>query len=205
MATIDLQVGASTDDAVLADVITEGEGGKIYLATHVGFGNYRAVDKRYNWMRFLGLTLEAGITSFDVAYITYVSQFDSATTVVNSTIWGNDTATPVAPTTAAEYWNLVKTTASVPFNNVGAWVLDTSYNTPSIISLFQELYASYTYSNAAIQFMHWDNASDVAARRSPYGWDVSAAKAAKLHIEYSVGVTTCPYYYRHWGSGQARP
>ncbi len=185
--TLDLQVGANGDDGIVYGT-SQGSGGTFGNGGWIGlllFG--KGSSNLYNnWTRFTGITIISGAT-ITVAYLTYTggSSLPGTGNTVYSDIWANDTGTPVAPTTASEYWALVKTTATAAWDSIANWSTGTQYNTPSLVALVQELVDSYSYSNAAMQFMHWDGGSSADAYRGPYDYSGSAAGATKLHIEYS--------------------
>jgi len=181
---LDLQVGATEDDGQIYNVTTPGTDGTRDLGAPI-FGNISNTDMRYNWTRFTGVTCSGTV---DVMYLTYTSTGNYSTTTVNSILYGNDTATPLAPTTVAKYWALVKTGISVNWDGVGSWTTGTEYNTPSLIGIGQELVDSYSYVNGEMQFMHWNDASSAGAFRRPQDYiDGDHTHGAKLHIESTAG------------------
>src|SRR3989304_6109302 len=96
-------------------------------------GNQTDSNKRSAGARWAsGITIPAGAT-ITVAYIQFVCESSSSGTTCNVSVWGNDVASPTAPTTVSEYWGLVKTTAQVDWNDIPAWVAGTAYQTPSLV------------------------------------------------------------------------
>ena len=188
MPEVNVQVDAADDDGLVYDVVAEGAGGTLdKTLDFIQAGNVDNTNKRSCFVRFASVTIPVGAT-ITVAYLSFCARA-TANVVVRTNIWGNDTNVPASPAGAIAFWALVKTANQLIWDGIGAWIADTWYNSDSIVAIIQELVDSYDYSaGLAMQFMWWNDASDVGARRSANTWEVGDhSKATKLHIEYTGG------------------
>lgn len=188
--TIDVQViNTTANDGMWATSLNDDV---VYLGAYSG-----AV---YNvFARWSGITISAGAT-IDVAYVS--SYYAGAMgTPAGCKIYFNDTATPTAPTTSAEANEKVKTTAYIDQNppTSGSW-----NNTGSIVTIIQELMASYTSYSSGAMMMLWigagtGNNMSVLADYTNY-----TTRAMKLHIEYTEAASSSivpglmSQYRRRW-------
>ena len=182
MATLNLQVGASTDDA-LSRYTTD------WLPTEVviGCGNYNSTFN--NWRsgtRFQNVTIQQGAIITD-AYLTFRAYANESAATVNTNILAEDTDNAATFSTLADY-NSRTRTSPVAWNNIGGWVAGNDYNSPSIVSLIQTVInrAGWSSGNALVIF--WENnGSSSGAYRRPHSYDGSATYAPKLVITYTTG------------------
>ena len=201
--TVNYQVGATGNDGRIDSYTTEGSGGSFMgTSTYIGrmgtLGYYNAI-----FVRFTGVTISSGAT-VDVSYLSFKckSYGYNANVTCKAKIQANDTATPLAPTTTAEYWALVRTTAIVT-STIGAWSTDSWYNSDSTNSIWTELLASYDYSAGLnAQFMVLDNGSSATAARRAYDYTDNASSGAALHIEYTAAATGFKHFTALLGVGR---
>jgi len=130
--TIDVSVGASTDDA------WENSSGTMDLTS-----TSHLVDGTNEWMgaRFTGITIPAGAT-FNSSYMTWYFPV-STTDEPQVTIYGEDAASPATYGSGANnISSRADTSASVAYDNANLGAPG-SFNTPNIASILDELLASY--------------------------------------------------------------
>ena len=188
ISVLDLQVGASADDVRHYILISNGSHG-FDTTFQLLSGNTTVVKGTGAGMRFTSVTIAQGST-WDVAYLTLTANAGYSGATCIAVIDAEDVDTGTAPTSDADYDDEVKTTATAPWNPIPAAVLDTAYNTPSIIAVGQEITdrAGWASGGALQFFLHDDaQASSSGAYRTWYSYDQSTTKAPKLHIESSAG------------------
>ena len=145
-----------------------------------------------DWFRFSNVTVPQGgiITSAYIQFFVF-----SGNKSPDVTIYGNDIDNAVAPTSAAEYASLVKTTANV------AWAISNpsnyvSYDSPEIKTIVQEIVnrASWDSGNA-MQFLIESNLTNIVNQGitvvtfdgSSEGWMIGVAPtlfSPRLYITY---------------------
>ena len=180
MTTLDYQVAASADDG-------HGfySGANIYNSgTLLYFG--QTIGNAYTtYVRWDGVTIPDGAT-IDEAYISmrYDSKYGTPPTC---TIYFEDDDDPAAVSNKTDLGARVQTTANVSWAtpSTGEWV-----NTGSIISIIEELMASYSYaSGAAMQVLvvgpQGGSTSNYSKIRS-YDYEGND-QGPILHIKYSTG------------------
>ena len=170
MATLDLQVGASADDAHEQ----AGGGGVMNLtATEVDVRNFLF----WGGVRFLSVAAEGTI---DVAYMQIYPFLNDDP---NLNIYGEDADD--ADTFTLVNWNITSRarTAAVAWSasNIGTAAF---VNTPSLVSPVQTIVNRGGWNpNQDMAFL-WER---LATGLKFISWDSDPAKAAKLHIEYTAG------------------
>ena len=181
MPTIEIRIASSGDDTFR----TTAGAGFSSVTTINAVGKNAIPDTQGSSFRFtnLHIPLDAVITE---AYITFTCNNANAQNTVKSDIYGNDVDNAVAPTSAAEFDALSKTTELTVWDSIAAWSVDVEYDSPSLVDVISEiiLRAGWAPGNA-MQFMWLDGGSDASARRRAYSWDDDPAKAPLLHIVYS--------------------
>ncbi len=176
MPTVEYSVNTQANDGYVVGSLA------IYASSGPAFGKSSATYTNDAWVLFTGVTLPVGAI-IDVAYLRFRSSGDNTVNTCNARIRGNDTANPAAPTTIAEYNALVGTTAYVDWNDIPDWFNNVQYDSPSIVSIIEELLASYDYSAGRnMQFTIKNNGSSSSARR--VGSSITAPPTTILHIEY---------------------
>lgn len=181
MAVFTKRVSASGDDGhTKAAIGFDSVNSVIYLGS-VGGNSY------YCFFRFTNVTVPAGATIIS-AKITLTAAANRAANTVNVDIYGNDVGDATAPTSTAEYNALAETTAKVDWDAISAWTADTEYDTPDISDIVQEIVDRGDFSSGnAMQFKIKDSGSTASVYRESYSFDGSAAKAALLTINYTIG------------------
>jgi hypothetical protein len=135
-------------------------------------------------MRFTGITIPQGST-ITAAYLSFkASEADSVATV-NCRIWGENVATPATYSTLTNFNARTKTSTSVDWNPIGTWAVNKWYNSPSLVTVVQELVNARAYSNGAMAFIVNDISSTADAIRAFCQYNDSPSEAPKLHIEYT--------------------
>lgn len=181
MATIDVQVSASSDDAIEA-----GGGSPSITGTQMYFGATPSGTMR-GGARFTGITIPSGAT-IDVAYISaYI--YSTSNDDINCTIYAEDTASPgTFTTTNGDVDGRTLTTAGVTWTasdvlggGAAAWK-----DSPSIVSVIEELMASYTsYSSGSIVILVQSAVSQAESGIGRTYDQTGNTYGMKLHIEYT--------------------
>lgn len=186
MTTLDLQVGASADDTRhrtqdihnFSTTFANGVGN--VASTNAGYGSSS---------RFTAVTI-AQADTIDIAYMTLTPEATRSGVTAIGVLDAEASNSGDAPISDADWDNEVKTTATVAWNPIPTFTTDVAVNTPSIVTVVQELInrAGWVSGNAVNLFLH-DEAlsSSIGAFRSWNSYDNSTTKAPKLHIEYTAG------------------
>jgi len=157
------------------------------IGTTITFGNWSGYYHSY--LRFPNITIDkdATITS---AKITFVSYNDRATANTNVLISAHASDNSVAPTTYAAFDALSLSTANVEWNNIEAWVASSSYDTPDITSIIQEIVNrdGWTSGNA-LGILIRDNGSSTSLRQ-PLSYDHGSSYPVLTIISSAPGTTT---------------
>jgi len=186
MATLDLQVSVSANDGFVQDTPAFDN-----TLNRMVIGNTGTLYS--SWARFTGVSGLSGATII-VAFISY-EDFDDGfgTGVPETSIYAEDATAPAAPTSAADYTGKATTTAFVTWN---AALVDGWTNSPSIVTVIQELADSYDPS--VIQILHKNTGSGASKFMRPKTWDNDTSLAPKLHIEYTAGGGAVPVFDHHY-------
>jgi len=177
---VDETVAESADDCV------EASDGTCNI-THIRFimGDYNF--DRYSGARFASVTIPDGAI-IGTAYLTWTADL-SDTGAFEADLYGEDTATPAQYASIANnITNRTKTTAVVQCDSgdLGNWSTGVDYNSPSIVSIIEELMASYSYAaGAPMAFISWWNSG--TGERVGRSWDDADDYPPRLHIEYTAG------------------
>ena len=181
MVSLDYVVSASGDDGGVDETGAFSNSGSIH---YIGWWDGAACNL---YVRFLAVTIPVGAI-ITVAYLSF-REGSVDGNGGSATIYGDDSASPTAPTSAATYNAKVLTSASVPWSpgTSAGWK-----NTPSLVSIVQEIVDSYNLSaGAPVQFLVKGGGSgqnDASMRAFDYFSTPINQYAPKLHIEYSVAV-----------------
>lgn len=153
-----------------------------------------------SFARFAGVTIDNGAT-IDSAKITLTDWWDESTAAdVVSAISAHDAADPAAPTDETEAAGATRTTASVnwTFGSATAQVTDATHDTPSLVSVVQELVNSYNYAGGAHMVFFFDFVSVSAARQLVFNsYDDDPTKDAVLTVTFTPpggGPATAVFY-----------
>lgn len=182
--TIDEQVGQSTDDCLRYSTTIN------LTSTSVILGNETNSFK--NGLRFQTVNISQGST-IDAAYLTFKANSGRGETVCNVDILGEDADDTNTFSTAADYDGRPRTTAKVDWDNLPSWSWNSIQNSPSIVSIVQEIVSRGGWSaNNNMVFFLEDDSSTANARRRAYSYDGGASDCPKIHIEYSAGGGATP-------------
>jgi hypothetical protein len=186
MPTLDLQVGASTDDCL---VYWDGSAWGILTAglkePQAGWHG-TAWQKMGGGMRFTGVNIPKGAT-INTAYLIITCGYASSVATVNSRIRAERASSPATFSTYADYNGRTRTTAYVAWDNIGAWAKDSQYQSPEIKAVIQEVADNYDINDLVIFWDDHDDRSshDTNCRRVSYSYDDGTTLCAKLHVEYT--------------------
>lgn len=159
---------------------SEDDGG-YYLTTFSATAYYNPIGRAgaaagpyYSFYRFINVNISKGST-INSAYITFTAALGSTSTTCNVRIYGNDADNAVAPTNIEGFQALTLTTAYVDWLNIESWTQGSSYNTPSLTNIIQEITdrASWQSGNA-LMFMTYGDDSSTNAARQPASWNSPA-------------------------------
>lgn len=187
MATLNLQVAASTDDAWYGQEEPRWE-----LTLNRGYAGSQgaAYDRNGFGMRFQNVTIPKGAT-ITTAYLTfkantYLSADTCKTRISAEAV--NDAPTFADDAAAFDARAANHTTAQVDWDAIGPWTAETNYNSPEIKTVIQEIVnrAGWASGNGLVIFWDdFDERSTVEAFRGAWSYD-HGSDAPKLHIEYTV-------------------
>ena len=199
--TVEVRVAANTDDI---ECYWDPSVWVVEEDTVIVFGYYWANSKERSGggFRFLNVTIPNGAT-ITAAYITFIPYTSTSNTTVNLRITGelgttatfSDLANYIARrgtiVGGADDTNI--TTAQVDWDNLAAWTAESTYNTPSIVSIVQEI-VNATWSSGDDMTLFVDDHDNRTTntnetQRNPYNHNRDSAKAPLLHVEYTVGWT----------------
>ena len=181
--SVDVRVGASADDAEQC-VIT----GTMYLTSSDlemvnDPGTADCLQKV--GMRFTGVTVPQGatITSAYLEFVAWTSGGLDEISPTTLTFAAHDTDNAPTFTTAGfDITNRTETTAKYTWASVPTWSDETTYQTPDLSSVIQEIVDIGTWSsgNAIVMLVSG------SGERTGYAYDGSTAKAPLLHIDWNV-------------------
>jgi hypothetical protein len=180
--TVSVDPTAGSDDGDVE------EGIAIYITdTEAWLGNDNP-DPISSWRRFPGVTVPNGAT-IDVAYITQISNTGGYAGSILSNIYGVDEDNHTAPTTLGE-WNTdhgIHTTASVAYDFTVINANGTSMQTPSIVSIIQEIVdrGSWASGNAIGIHIDDDGTTTSGVWQLWASYENGSRAPANLHIEYT--------------------
>lgn len=179
MATLDLQVSASSDDCLDEN---NPANFSLDLAT-VRAGDYSAAS--YDWasgMRFLSVNIPQGMR-ITAAYLT-LRAYDKDGSIPTTIIEGEASDNAITFSDITDYDARVRTSETVDWTPV-AWVDNTWYNSPSLVAIIQEIVdrPGWVVNNALVLF--WRDAPGDVSPGLLYArsYDGSVTYAPKLHIE----------------------
>lgn len=136
--------------------------------------------------RFLGLNTPKNATIIS-AYITLTSNSVSTADNVNVRIKGESNATPATFSTYNDFAGRTRTTALVDWSTIPHWAFFTTYNTPEIKTIVQEIVnlAGWGVGQNITLFIA-NNSSTASANRAVNDYSASAPDAAILYVQWSV-------------------
>jgi len=198
--TVDVRVAASLNDCQVRDDTGAWDFNGTYYRQPAGW-NDAGYAKRGGGMRFLAIAISQELT-ITTAYVVFTSGGMSSSGLEQNTV-----LTGEAVDDAAVFSNLANyqgrrgtvvggandnniTTANVTWDAIPQWIGDTTYNSPEIKTVIQEIVDRGGWSSGNDMVIFWDDHADrsthtVAGGRDAYSWDSDSDKAPLLHIEYS--------------------
>ena len=202
-STLNLQVGASTDDT---DVYWNGSAWSMSNTDDLYVGYLVSAEyKAGNGMRFVNVTIPQA-TTINTAYLTFKASSSQSGVTVKSYITGQ-LGNSATFSTFADFQarrgtvvgganNNNRTTTQVAFDSIASWTSGTSYNSPEIKTVIQEI-VNGAWASGYNMTLFWDDFDNRTTNsntiyRRAYSYDSSASGACLLHIEYTSGpaVTT---------------
>jgi hypothetical protein len=176
---LNLQVGASADDCLTTD-------GPYWSTTNESFnagkgGSGAAVE---SGARLSSVNIPQGAT-INVAYIILTCRLANSGTTAYTKIRCQKASNPsdFSGDDRDSFLARPRTSAGVDWDISDAWDVDTEYQSPSIVSVVQEVADSYEIASLVVFWA--DDGSDAGAQRRAYSYDGSPSKALKIHIEYT--------------------
>ena len=190
--SLDAQVGASYDD-MYAYATGSGSGSYARTSGHVFAADHTATAYDYaSGLRFTSITVPAGatITAASVSLTADASQASPPPTTLSGQ--AADDAADFASDDDTSFNARTRTTASVSWTPA-AWSSGTTYTSPDLASVLQEIVdrAGWSSGNAVVLF--WSDPTTgwggTDSRLSAASYDGSPTEAASLHLEYTTGGT----------------
>ncbi|MBA7586108.1 hypothetical protein ES708_28104 [subsurface metagenome] len=188
MTTLNLQVGASSDDCVC---IIDGENNVLDFTLAAPVQIFSGVGYAAgNGMRFTNITIPKGATIV-TAYLLLCAYGDFTSTVVNSRISAEDVDNPSTFADDGEEFLARwanRTAAKVDWDNIETWEEDKDYNSPEIKIVIQEIIdrEGWASGNAIVIFWEdFDFRTTNGAERITFSWESNPSFAPKLVIEYT--------------------
>jgi len=176
---------ASADDAVV-----EHNAATISLVGQITAGSSGAPASYDSGIRFKNVNIPAGVTVTS-AYITFTASASIAGVPCPTLFYGEASVTPAAYTTYANFVGRALTVANVAWA-VPAFVVGSTYNSPSLIPIVNEIIALPAWAAGSDLAIQWqDDAS--ANYRTANSWDTASGYPV-LHVTYTLqhyaGVST---------------
>ena len=143
-------IAASTDDGGISGASSFTQGDPNYLGYFAG--DYSL------WFRFAGIAAAQGDTCAS-AYITFKVSGAGAGTTMLTAFYGVDEDDHASPTTRAE-WNTdhgIHTTAKVDYDFTGGSTAGDTLTSPSLVSIFDEIFARAGWATGNAVGIHWEN------------------------------------------------
>lgn len=133
-------------------------------------------------IRFRDVTVGQGATIIS-AWVRLVSATNQAGTTCNARVVGEDNAFPAQLSTVADWFARSWTAAWVAWLNIPTWIAGTTYDTPDITTVVQEIVdlPGWRSSNNMVIYMH-DDGADVGAIREGASWDHAEYPRPELWI-----------------------
>lgn len=194
MVTINIQIASASDSALRRLTGNGGPPPQFSLT----WGELRAGASGLYWyqggmgLRFRNVLLDNTMT-ITAAYLRIVSYSGNTTTEAKTRISAEDVDD--APTFAdnagafdARWAN--RTTARVDWDDIASWVNEVEYDSPSIISVIQEIVTRGGWASGNDIVIFWEDFEDRTAHaskfRATYSYSGSPTKSVILHIEYAL-------------------
>lgn len=153
-----------------------------YFATDITLGSWGGYFN--DWIRFQNVNIPQGVTITE-AYVKLTAIQSDSGTDCNVNCYFNDVDDAIAPLDTAEY-NALALTGAVVWNGLSAWTDGNQYDTPSLVSILQNIIDRAGFSSGnAVQLLIKNNASSTNAYRRMSSFDkLSGAEKAELHVTW---------------------
>jgi len=156
-------------------------GGFDNSANDIDLGNDAGTAKKgYFYFAETGIPQGSEIVT---AYLRVTSADDLADATVNLKFVGSDEDVAAVPANKPDAASRPRTTAVTYWNDVGAWVVDVQYDSPSIKGIVQEIVGRDGFAGPILIFVE-DNGSTVAKKRKVKSYNGNPADAAQLYVSY---------------------
>jgi hypothetical protein len=198
---LDLQIGSGTDDGTFFwNGSTWDQDSLDFAGLYVGYVN-NADYKEGVALRWASLAVPSGAIVSNCSLL--VCANDSlGTSTVNSKITGDKEQNAAGLSDLANYQsrrgvlvggnnNNKITAAQVAWNNIKPWKGDLWYSSPDISSIIQEIINQPDWQSGNSLALFWDDHEGLSTSvngkyRGIYAYDDVPAKAARLHVEYTL-------------------
>lgn len=191
MAQVIVQVGANGDDGI-------DNGSTFNAAANTQWQGDLAGANWSNFARFTLTGVQQGATVAS-AYLRQRCDTSSSGTTFRCNIEAVAADDPAAPTSHAEFAALGLTGSPVTWDGEGSWTLDSWYDSPNIGSLVQAVVNRPGWAAGQhIIIVVVEDGSDANAYRRAYAYNISAANAPKLEVNYTNpgGIAPIQHSYR---------
>ena len=159
-----------------------------FLPTNVTSVMGRSASYTYeNWYRFTNVTIPIGAT-INSAIVRFTSGPGQSGETCNLNVYFEDAAGASVPTAPSSRNDLLgrDLTSAVAWNDLSAWVEDSTYDTPDLTSILQDVIDLGGWaSGQALQVHIRNNGSSVSAFRTAVAYDGTPADSAELIISYN--------------------
>jgi hypothetical protein len=203
--TVDIDVGAMADDC---RVFWNGSnwvlGELWFIYFFAGYQDSGSI-KNGGGMRFQNIAVPQGAT-IDTATVIFVCALSNSYTTANTRFTGEDADDAAAFSDLADYQarrgtvvgganNNNITSAQVDWDNIATWVAGTSYPSPELKSIVQEIVNRTGWASGNDMVIFWDD-HDGRSTETNYSYRIAASydhatyDPPKLHIEYTAGGVT---------------
>jgi hypothetical protein len=179
--TVDLQVGASSDDCIGFDHPDHSTFSLTSINQSFGF-------QICGGMRFLNVTVPNGAT-IDTSYLTFRANTSLGASIDSLYIYGNDVDNAATFSDKDDFNARALTDAKVQWSPAD-WTEGNDYNSAEIKTVIQEIVnrAGWASGNALAIITHHEGSS--THWRKAHSYNGSANYAPKIHIEYTAGGVT---------------
>ena len=137
------------------------------------------------FVRFPSINIPQGAT-ITSAFVRFFCETSTSGVTCNLNCYFNDEDIAVAPTNISEF-NTLSLTTAIAWNNLEAWVNGTQYDTPSLVSILQDIIDRIGWSSDnAVQIIIKNNAGSNNAYRVVSAWDLfGQGEKAELHVTWT--------------------
>ena len=189
MTVLNLQVGASADDAYCSDDAVT----KSIVATTINFGRESSTVDGVSGFRFTNVTVPAGAT-ISSAVLT-LTQFGNNGNTPLINIYGEaiDNSTTFSTSSPNRTIDKARTTNYVAWQTSGTWYTNIEYSSPNLgngaNSPVGEVLGRANWASGNALTLICDGKNTGSYYKTPYAYDSSTTKCAKLSITYTAAAS----------------